>query len=82
MKTTLKRQKSVVTQAELQENTLQLESPQTEDTGMKQTDLTIVDYKPKTLKKMINQLKKNQFLNYENSQPKMHQQGLNLLTRC
>ena len=40
MKTTSKGQKPVVTQAELQENTLQPESPQTEDTGMKQADPT------------------------------------------
>ena len=37
-KTTSKGQKPVVTQAELRENTLQLESPETEDTGMKQAD--------------------------------------------
>ena len=40
--TTLKGQKPVLTQAELQENTLQLESPQTKDTSMKQADLTNV----------------------------------------
>ena len=42
MKTTLKGQKPVVTQAELQENTLQPESPQTEDTSVKQADPAIV----------------------------------------
>ena len=36
--TTSKGQKPVVTQADLHEETLQLESPETEDTGMKQTD--------------------------------------------
>ena len=38
MKTTSKVQKPAVTQAELQENTLQLESPETEDTSIKQSD--------------------------------------------
>ena len=38
--TTSKGQKPVVTQANLQEETLQLESPETEDTGMKQADPT------------------------------------------
>ena len=42
MKTTSKGQKPIVTQAELQENTLQLESPQTKDTSMKQADPTNV----------------------------------------
>ena len=42
MKTTSKGQKPVVTQAELQENTRQLESPETEDTSMKQVDPTNV----------------------------------------
>ena len=37
-KTTSKGQKPVVPQAELQEETLQLESPETEDTGVKQAD--------------------------------------------
>ena len=41
-KTTLKGQKLVVTQADLQEETLQLESPETEDTSMKQADPTYV----------------------------------------
>ena len=41
-KTTSKEQKPVVTQADLQEETLQLESPETEDTGMKQADPTCV----------------------------------------
>ena len=40
MKTTSKGQKPVVTQTELQENTLQLESPEIEDTSMKQVDPT------------------------------------------
>ena len=40
MKTTSKGQKPVVTQAELQENTLQLESPEIKDTSMKQVDPT------------------------------------------
>ena len=40
MKTTSKRQKPVVTQAEQQESTLQMESPEIEDTGMKQVDPT------------------------------------------
>ena len=39
-RTTSKGQKPVVTQADLQEQTLQLESPETEDTGMKQADPT------------------------------------------
>ena len=39
-KTTSKGQKSVVTQADLQEETLQPESPETEDTGVKQADPT------------------------------------------
>ena len=39
-KTTSKGQKPVVTQAELQENILQPESPETEDTSMKQADPT------------------------------------------
>ena len=56
MKTTSKGQKPVVTQAELQENTLQLESPQTKDTSVKRLILQL--HKPKTLKKMMNQLKK------------------------
>ena len=42
MKTTSKGQKPVVTQVELQENTLQLESLQTKDTSVKQADPTIV----------------------------------------
>ena len=42
MKTTLKGQKPVVTQAELQENTLQPESPEIEGTSMKQVDPTNV----------------------------------------
>ena len=42
MKTTSKGQKPVVTQAELLENTLQLESPETEDTSMKQAEPTDV----------------------------------------
>ena len=42
MKTTSKGQKPVVTQVELQENTLQLESLQMKDTSMKQADPTIV----------------------------------------
>ena len=37
-KTTSTRQKPVVPQAELQEETLQLESPETEDTSMKQSN--------------------------------------------
>ena len=41
-KTTSKEQKPVVTQADLQEETLQQESPETEDTGMKQADPTDV----------------------------------------
>ena len=41
-KTTSKGQKPVVTQAEQQEETLQLESPETEDAGMKQADPTDV----------------------------------------
>ena len=41
-KTTSKGQKPVVTQADLQEETLQLESPETEDTSMKQADPTDV----------------------------------------
>ena len=41
-KTTSKGQKPVVTQADLQEETLQPESPETEDTGMKQADPTDV----------------------------------------
>ena len=41
-KTNLKGQKPVVTQADLQEETLQLESPETEDTGMKQADPIVV----------------------------------------
>ena len=40
--TTSKGQKPVVTQADLQEETLQLESPETEDTSMKQADPTYV----------------------------------------
>ena len=40
--TTSKGQKPVVTQADLQEETLQLESPETEETGMKQADPTDV----------------------------------------
>ena len=39
-KTTSKGQKPVVTQAEWQEETLQLESPETEDTSIKQADPT------------------------------------------
>ena len=39
-RTTSKGQKPVVTQADLQEQTLQLESPETEDTSMKQADPT------------------------------------------
>ena len=45
MKTTSKGQKPVVTQAELQENTLQLMSPQTEETVMKQADPTDIQAK-------------------------------------
>ena len=40
--TTSKGQKSVVTQGDLPEETLQPESPETEDTGMKQADPTYV----------------------------------------
>ena len=42
IKTTLTGQKPVVTQAELQDNTLQLESPEIEDTSRKQADSTNV----------------------------------------
>ena len=42
MKTTSTGQKPVVTQAELQDNTLQPESPEVEDTGMEQADPTNV----------------------------------------
>ena len=38
IKTTLTGQQPVATQAQLQDNTLQLESPETEDTGVEQTD--------------------------------------------
>ena len=41
-KTTLKGQKPVVTQADLQEETLQPESPETEDTSLKWADPTDV----------------------------------------
>ena len=41
-KTTSKGQKPVITQADLQKETLQLESPETEDTNMKQADPTYV----------------------------------------
>ena len=51
-----KGQKIVVTQADLQEETLQPESPETEDTSMKQAGPTL--YKPKTWKKMRYQLQK------------------------
>ena len=40
MTNTSKGQKPVVTQADLQEETLQPESPETEDSGMKQADPT------------------------------------------
>ena len=40
--TTSKGQKPVVTQADLQEETLRLESPETEDTSVKQADPTYV----------------------------------------
>ena len=40
--TTSKGQKPVVTQADLQKETLQLESPETEDTSLKQADPTYV----------------------------------------
>ena len=46
-------QQPVVTQAELQDNTLQPESPEIEDTNMEQADLQM--YKPKMSKKMSNQ---------------------------
>ena len=42
IKTTSTGQQTVVTQAELQDNTLQLESPEIEDTGMEQADPTNV----------------------------------------
>ena len=55
-KTTSKGQKPVVTQADLTEETLQLESPETEDTSTKQADLTYVQ--AQDVKKMRYQLQK------------------------
>ena len=54
--TTSKGQKPVVTQADLQEETLQPESLETEDTGM--NSLTLHMYKPKMWKEMRYQLQK------------------------